>query len=188
MIMNFSKIWNITELIYNLIILNLLWLLTTMLGGFIFGIVPSTFCLINQLKRLINKEKVSIYTYFNDYIKSFLSTNKMHITLIGFLIIWSLQFFFFHQYINVIYFISTGILLLLLIIYATKIVKTSIKNNFKSVMIAFIKNPKFNIYMLLLGLLFSYITINIEGFWLFFSFSSYIYCTLIIEKHIGINS
>lgn len=174
-IKQFTKFHKLFEVVYHLIVLNLLFIVGIISGGIIFGILPSAYSLVQGIERLNNGEETKVKFFFKDFKDSFFSINTSCFKLLMLIIIWFVQFIVFDRFFNSIYFILTGSILLLLVTYATNTPIYSEKNNIKRLVGTFLINPKLNFYLLLLSCIFLYVNEHISGLWLFLSFSAFQY-------------
>lgn len=170
----FAKFHRLFELVYQLIILNFLFILGIFSGGVIFGILPSAYSLVQGIKRIDNGEEILVRNFFRDFKKSFISIHSSYFKLLMLIVIWFIQFVIFRQFFYPIYFNITGVILLLLVIYA---INTPLhrKNNLTRLVGILLINPKLNFYLLLLSCVFLYINEHVSGLSLFLSFSVFQY-------------
>lgn len=174
-IKRFTKFHRLFELVYQLIVLNLLFIIGVLFGGIIFGILPSGYNLVQGIGRINNGEEIRVKDFFKGFKESFFSINTSCFMLLLLIILWVAQFVLLGQFFNKVYFIMTGAMLLLLVAYAINTPVHSKKNNFKRLVGIFLINPKLNFYLLLLSCIFLYVNDHISGLWLFLSFSSFQY-------------
>ncbi|WP_326931605.1 DUF624 domain-containing protein [Enterococcus avium] len=171
----FTKFHRLFELVYQLIVLNLLFIIGVLFGGIIFGILPSGYNLVQGIDRINNGEEVRVKDFFKGFKETFFSINTSCFMLLLLIILWIAQFVLLGQFFNKVYFIMTGAMLLLLVAYAINTPVHNKKNNFKRLVGIFLINPKLNFYLLLLSCIILYVNDHISGLWLFLSFSSFQY-------------
>lgn len=169
----FIKLQRLFDIIYNLIVLNILFIIGLLLSGIILGILPGMYSLVKEIEKIIIGEETSIKSFFHNYKSSFLFINKSYSKLLLLIVAWFIQIVFFYQVVNTIYFAVTGILLFLFVVYATNIPLNDKNRHLKNLVEIFLINPKLNIYLILLGIIFIYMSERVSGLWLFLSFSSY---------------
>lgn len=174
-IKRFTKFHKIFESVYQLIVLNLFFIMGVLSGGIILGILPSGYSLAQGIDRINNGEEIRGKDFLMDFKKSFFSINSSCFMLLLLIIIWIVQFVLIGQFFNSLYFIMTGAILLLLVVYATNMPIYRENINMKRLVAMFLINPKLNFYLLLLSCIFLYVNEHVSGLWLFLSFSSFQY-------------
>lgn len=170
------KLKSIVDLVYKLILLNLIWLIMTMCGGIIFGIIPSSICLAEQIQKILTGEESTIKNFLSSYKAKFIGANKKYILLTLLFVCWIIQFLLFFSILSSLYFITTGILLIMILTYAsTSYKEIPDRNAFKYTVGIMVINLKFNFYLITIGLLIIYATFTIKGLWMFLSISAFAY-------------
>lgn len=169
----FLKFQKLFDILYHLIVLNILFVIGVLAGGIILGILPSMYSLVTEIEKIIIGRETNIESFIHNYKASFFLINKSYAKLLLLIVAWIIQFIFLHEVFNIIYFTVTGVMLLLFVLYATNRKLTDKNNHLKKVIEMFLINPKLNIYLILLGIIFIYMNERISGLWLFLSFSLY---------------
>lgn len=82
-----EKMYHWSVIVTKLVYLNLLWLLFTLLGGIVFGVMPATVSLFAVLRQGLMGESDSLKvgaSFFGYYRKEFLKTNLCGVLLVSF--------------------------------------------------------------------------------------------------------
>ncbi|MBU9710572.1 YesL family protein [Evansella tamaricis] len=163
-------------------VLNILWLLFSLAGLIVFGIVPSTVALFTIIRKwLLGEQSVPIFkTYWKTYKSEFLKANKLGVLLIliGGTLLFNLYYLSNIDYgilSQIMYFGMFSILIIFLVTllyvfpvfvhYETKVLQV-IKNAF----VIGVSNPVLTISMIISSILI-YILLELTGFLFFFQVS-----------------
>jgi len=83
-----EKIYHISELVFSFFILNLCWLLGTLLGGIALGWAPSTTAVLSVLRdHIMEKEKFALPAFIKAYKTNFKQSNQIGLTIMLFALI-----------------------------------------------------------------------------------------------------
>jgi uncharacterized membrane protein YesL len=120
-----TGIYNLCKWITHFAYMNILWVLFTLLGGVVFGIIPSTVAMFAiARKTAMGEEDIPVFkTYWGTYRSEFLRSNLLGLilTLVG--LVWYFDLHFFRQFEGSIYTIMNyammmlGMVFFILLIY-----------------------------------------------------------------------
>jgi uncharacterized membrane protein YesL len=120
-----TGIYNLCKWITHFAYMNLLWVLFTLLGGVVFGIIPSTVAMFAiARKTAMGEEDIPVFkTFWGTYRSEFLRSNLLGLILTGIGLVWYFDLHFFRQFEGSIYTIMNyammmlGMVFFILLIY-----------------------------------------------------------------------
>lgn len=175
-----STLYSIFEWISRLAFLQLLWILFTIIGGFIFGFFPSTIAMYSIIKKWLNGEtEIKIFSSFWYFFKlEFFKANKLGVIIYIVSIIYFWDFVYIHHLNDSnftmlqIFILSSFFIFILFLfylfpsfVYFNENIITIIKNSLLIMLI----NPIVTFFMLVNLILFFVICNYLPALYLFFS-------------------
>jgi uncharacterized membrane protein YesL len=120
-----TGIYNLCKWITHFAYMNILWVLFTLLGGVVFGIIPSTVAMFAiARKTAMGEEDIPVFkTFWGTYRSEFLRSNLLGLILTGIGLVWYFDLHFFRQFEGSIYTIMNyammmlGMVFFILLIY-----------------------------------------------------------------------
>jgi uncharacterized membrane protein YesL len=120
-----TGIYNLCKWITHFAYMNILWVLFTLLGGVVFGIIPSTVAMFAiARKTAMDEEDIPVFkTFWGTYRSEFLRSNLLGLILTGIGLVWYFDLHFFRQFEGSIYTIMNyammmlGMVFFILLIY-----------------------------------------------------------------------
>jgi uncharacterized membrane protein YesL len=120
-----TGIYNLCKWITHFAYMNILWVLFTLLGGVVFGIIPSTVAMFAiARKTAMGEEDIPVFkTFWGTFRSEFLRSNLLGLILTGIGLVWYFDLHFFRQFEGSIYTIMNyammmlGMVFFILLIY-----------------------------------------------------------------------
>lgn len=176
-----SKFYAVGTWIYRLALINILWVLFTLVGGIIFGIFPATIAMFSVTRKwLTGDQEIPIFTTFiKTYKSEFLKGNLLGYILlvIGFMLFYDIKFF---QTFEGIPFLLSYVFIFLFFFYCVMLlfifpVFVHFKlNTFQYIKHAFLMiliSPFWSILLIVMTFLIYYLTTQFPPFMIFFGIS-----------------
>ncbi|WP_163101955.1 YesL family protein [Peribacillus alkalitolerans] len=114
-----TGIYNLCRWITHFAYINLLWIMFTLLGAVILGIVPSTVAMFAVARKTaMDKEDIPVFkTFWRTYRTEFIRANGLGLLLIAIGLIWYLDLQFFRQFEGPFYTIMSYLMMMLGMVY-----------------------------------------------------------------------
>lgn len=176
-----GAIYTFCNWFYRLAFINVLWLISTLLGLVLFGFFPATVAMLATIRQFIKKNEVNtLSTFWNYYKKEFVESNKVGaiIVIVGFILYVNINFLQVnHTDISQFFYVSSIILLCLYFLIICYILASyvefdqDIKTHIKNAILIALYNPLASLFMIFGFAAVYYAVTFISGLGIFFSAS-----------------